>query len=272
MDNKINIRNIDDLVFEGRNQSYGAYVLRKLYDKHMSKANLIATLFFVLAIASPVIYKYISGWIPEKVEQLDMKEVTLAEPPSVEKKPPPPPPPKIPPPPVKATIKFVPPKVKKDEEVRNEEPPPKVEDITVQVATKTQEGDDKGPDIGVIEKTEAPPVVEEPEDKVFDFVQQSPEFPDGGTAAMQQFLRANIKYPPMAKENHIEGKVFVSFVVGKDGSISNVQVVRGIAGGDAGIHNEAVRVVKAMPKWRPGKNNGVPVSCKFTIPINFKLE
>ncbi len=116
-----------------------------------------------------------------------------------------------------------------------------------------------------------PVIVEEEEveeDYVFTIVEDNPEFP-GGQEAMQKFLRDNIRYPTMAREAGIQGTVFVTFVVERDGSISNVEVVRGIGGG---CDQEAVRVVKTMPTWKPGKQRGQPVRVQFNLPVRFMLN
>lgn len=106
------------------------------------------------------------------------------------------------------------------------------------------------------------------EEETLDFAEDMPEFP-GGNQAMYKYLSENIKYPTMAMESGISGRVYVSFIVEKDGSISDVKVMRGIGGG---CDKEAVRVVKNMPKWTPGKQKGKAVRVKFTLPINFKLQ
>jgi periplasmic protein TonB len=269
--------NIDDLVFANRNKAYGAYFLRRVYDKYMTRGMLVGLLAFLLLIFSPMIYAKYQEFLASQEEDLSMKEVTLAEPPPIDpKQPPPPPPPKIDPPPIKDQIKFVPPKVMKDEEVVEEEPPPTVEEIKdVEISTKTEEGKDDGVDASLVEPEAPPPpppppVIEEDPDekKVFDFVQQRPEFPDG-EAALQKYLYGNIKYPAIARENGIEGRVVVKFVVTKNGEIQNAQVVRGIGGG---CDEEALRVVKSMPNWKPGKHNGKAVNVTFTLPVTFKLE
>ena len=110
--------------------------------------------------------------------------------------------------------------------------------------------------------------VEEEEPEIFMVVEQMPEFP-GGQAELFKYISQNIKYPPIAKENGIQGKVFIQFVVGKDGSINNVTVLRGV---DPSLDKEAVRVVKNMPKWKPGKQRGKPVYVRYQVPINFKLQ
>ncbi len=264
---------IDDLVFENRNKAYGAFLLRRIYPRNMSRAMLAGLLLFILGVSSPLIIRAVKGWLPEKQDDLIMKEIVLAEPPPLDpKKPPPPPPPKIDPPPIKDQIRFVPPKVKKDEEVKEEEPPPPtIEELKdKQIATETKKGEAGGIDASLLEPP--PPVVEEEpkEEVVFQVVEQMPEFPDG-QAAMLKFLRDNLKYPPIAKENNIEGTVVVNFVVSKTGEIQKVNVVRGVPGGQM-LDAEAVRVIKSMPKWKPGKHNGRAVNVTFTLPVKFKLE
>ena len=117
-------------------------------------------------------------------------------------------------------------------------------------------------------KVEVKEEVEEVEEEVFLVVEDDPEFP-GGLSALSQYLASNIKYPQLAKENNITGKVFVSFVVEKDGSVGQVKILRDIGGGCGA---EAVRVVKAMPKWKPGKQRGKPVRTQFNLPVDFSLN
>ena len=111
-------------------------------------------------------------------------------------------------------------------------------------------------------------VVNEDESQIFVFVEEYPEFPNG-EENLYKYLGSNIKYPHDALENGIQGTVVVKFVVEKDGSISNVKAVRKIGGG---CDEEAVRVVKRMPRWKPGKQSGKPVRTEFTLPIQFKLK
>lgn len=106
------------------------------------------------------------------------------------------------------------------------------------------------------------------EAEIFKVVEEMPEFP-GGAAKMMEFIQKNIKYPMMARESDIQGRVFVNFVVEPDGSITNVTVMRGIGGG---CDEEALRVVQSMPNWKPGKQRGSAVRCSFTVPIIFKLQ
>ena len=107
------------------------------------------------------------------------------------------------------------------------------------------------------------------EDDIFVVVEENPQFPNGGTAGLLQYLGKNIKYPTIPQENGTQGRVTVQFVVNKDGSIVDVKVIRGV---DPYLDKEAVRVISTMPKWIPGKQRGVPVRCKFTVPVMFKLQ
>ena len=119
----------------------------------------------------------------------------------------------------------------------------------------------------------APPVEvkeeEEPEDVIFYVVESMPEFP-GGTQAMYKYIGENLKYPVIAQENGIQGRVVCQFTVNKDGSLVDIEVVR--SAGDPSLDKEAVRVIKSMPKWKPGKQRGKAVRVKYTVPVNFKLQ
>lgn len=265
---------IDDIVFENRNKSYGAYLLRRIYDKNMTKGILAGLLFFLFLIFAPQAYAYLKNKLtPVADEDLSNREVTLAEPPPIDpNEPEPPPPPPVEAPKPKAQIQFVPPKVEEDEKVVEEIPPPDIVEVeTKVVSTATVEGEESegnaAPDDG---PKEAPAVIEEdPDDKkIFNFVQQKPEFPDG-EAALLKYLYANIKYPPIARENGIEGQVVVRFVVSKTGKIDDVKILRSLGGG---CDEEASRVVRAMPAWKPGKHNGKAVNCTYTLPIKFQLQ
>lgn len=118
-------------------------------------------------------------------------------------------------------------------------------------------------------KADAPEaVVPDGDDKVYDIVEQQPEFP-GGPSAMAKWLGDNIKYPAEAAKNNIQGRVIVRFVIGSDGTVGNVEIVRGV---DPQLDAEAVRVINAMPKWTPGKQDGKPVAVRYTIPVTFRTD
>lgn len=250
----------NEIVFENRNKEYGAYILRQKYQKRVVMALLISITGIGLAISLPMLISYLNKVSIDRTTKVT-EAITLAEPPPIDKSTPPPPP-VIPPPPVKETIKFTPPKVVKDEEVV--EPPPTQEEVKeVQVAAVTQEGDKNAVDIP------DDPVVADPEEgKVFQFVEEPPSFP-GGEDKLLEYLSRNIKYPTIAKENNITGRVYVTFVVDKEGKVKDAKILRGIGGG---CDDEALRVVKAMPEWKPGRQNGRSVMVQYNLPVVFNLK
>ena len=136
-----------------------------------------------------------------------------------------------------------------------------VEDIEINAEVEQNE---------VIEEYIAPEVVEDDvvEQEIFKIVEEMPSFP-GGEQKLMEFVGKNIKYPQIARETGIQGRVFVNFVVEPDGSVSNVSVLRGIGGG---CDEEAMRVVKSMPKWKPGKQRGKAVRVQYMLPVNFRLQ
>ncbi|MBK7430902.1 MAG: TonB family protein [Bacteroidetes bacterium] len=249
-----------EIVFEGRNKEYGGYVLRQKYQKRIVIAMIASITGLGLAIAIPMIVSYINKVVISR-ENAITESITLAEPPPIDKSTPPPPP-VIPPPPVQQTIKFTPPKVVKDEEVV--EPPPTQDEVKeVQVSTVTQEGDKD-----IVDIPEDPVVGDPEEGKIFSFVEEPPAFP-GGEDKLMEYLGKNIKYPTIAKENNIQGRVYVTFVVDKDGKVKDAKVLRGIGGG---CDEEALRVVKNMPEWKPGRQNGRSVLVQYNLPVVFNLK
>ena len=156
-------------------------------------------------------------------------------------------------------------------------PPPAVQEVEVlnvvedNVETESIDintEDDKETEVVIAAPVEAP-VEEEEEEVVFVVVESMPEFPSG-QQALFKYLSENVKYPVIAQENGIQGRVICQFVVNKDGSIVDVEVVR--SGGDPSLDKEAIRVIKSMPKWKPGKQRGKAVRVKYTVPVNFKLQ
>jgi periplasmic protein TonB len=268
-------RDLDDIVFEGRNQNYGAYVIRRIYKNHLKRASMFGFALSALILASPSIAENLKS--RDKLVMTPIIE--LAKLPENKPKvdiPKPPEPPKPELPKKIETIRFIPPKVEEDNKVKEPDNIPKMDEITAAVSTVTQEGE-KGvlpadfvpapPPIGSGDGEKEVKKVED-DDTPLLVVEQAPEFVNG-LSAMYQFLKNNMKYPAVARENNIEGTVYVGFVVGKDGTIRDVKVKRGIGGG---CNEEAIRVVELMPKWNPGKQNGRAVTVAFTIPIKFKLE
>src|SRR5690606_1620725 len=214
-----------------------------------------------LVVLSPRIAElFKSGGVVETAPPRERGYTELSAPPPIDA--PKPPPPQVQLPSLQKVIKFVPAKEVKEEVV---EEVPTIEEIKqTEVAAVAIEG----PTEVVFEEPVAEVVVEEEENKIFTVVEQQPEF-EGGYEAMMNFIRKNMRYPASARRMGVEGTVYVSFVVSKDGSISEVQVVRGIS---ADCDKEAMRVVSMMPPWKPGRQNGKPVFVRFVLPIKFKLN
>lgn len=249
-----NVRN--QLVFAGRNKEYGAYVLRRDYVKQLMMAVAGSVILVGLAISTPMIAAAFKG--EEKVEDaVKIVDVNLELFEEEKKEEPPPPPVEPPPPPKIETVQFTALEAV-DEPV--EEPPPTQEILEETTAATTTEEGEKG--------EEPPPVVVEEEVMLFAAVEEKPEFP-GGEKKFYEYLGKNMNYPEMDKEAGNSGRVFVEFLIDKDGSIAEVKVLRGVS---PGLDKEAARVIKAMPKWNPGKQNGRPVKVRYVIPVNFTLR
>lgn len=258
-----------DVVFASKNKSYGAYELRKTNSSTTTRALIIASVIYVVMFFGPKIYALIADLAPEE-QQLVATEVTVVEPPPVDENTPPP----VnvePPPPKTDQVKFPPPEVKPDNQVRDEEPP-KLEDLKkADPGQKTIAGD---PDADIVI---AAPVGEGPkqaavveDNTVHDYIslEVMPEYP-GGINAFRKYIGDNLRYPPIAQENNFTGTVHVEFFIEKDGSISNVSVARKVG---QGLDEEAMRVIKASKKWTPGIQNGKEVRVRYSVPVAFKLN
>jgi len=256
-----------DVVFTGRNKAYGAYELRRENGKNTGKALIIGVILFVFIISFNTILNAISGFIPKAKEKVKISKIVLTAPPVDPKKPPPPPPPE-PPKPKVDQVKFPPPVVKPDVEVK--EKPPTVKELEVADPGQKNLKGDKNADVTIDEPVGESnnKVTEEDPNKIFTSVEQVPAFP-GGLDAFGRYLLKNIRYPAIARENNTQGRVIVSFVCERDGSLTDVKVARGI--GD-GCDEEAVRVIKASPRWKPGIQNGRPVRVAYSVPISFTLS
>ena len=264
-----------DLVFEGKNHAYGAYQLRK----ETGKRNIYSLLIMFaigVAIAAVVAVKGVVenamrndvameadvelAKLAEKQEaKVEKKEEPKIEKLEVEK--------------VKSSVKFTAPEIKKDDEVKPEDELKSQDDLS-KINTAIGAFDVTGNDEAAGEVLKAKETIAQPEPpkeeetKVFDVVEQMPSFP-GGPSALFEYLSKNIKYPVVAEENGIQGRVIVSFVVERDGSITDVRVVKSV---DPSLDKEAQRVVKSMPRWIPGKQNGSAVRVKYTVPVTFRLQ
>lgn len=272
--NKILSADVLDIIFEGRNKEYGAYDLRKTYNKR-----LITSLLIVGALCLLLFIGYLASALlanNDNSKKVDVSDVKLEEIKQEEKKeePPPPPPPKPPDPPKVEMAKFTPPKIVKDEEVKEEEKPPEVEKLEdTKIGTMNQEGQkDEGIVAPPVEDggkgvVEAPKKDDEDWDKTFTKVEIESEYP-GGAAAWQRYLNRNLRYPQEAIDNEVQGAVVVQFIVDKEGNVSDVEAISG----PNELRAEAVRVIKKSGKWTPAVQNGRQVKSYKKQPIVFRLE
>ena len=265
-----------DLVFEGRNHAYGAYKLRKGTSKRNIWSLIIVAVAAVLLFLGLQLQKMAEAnktventqavelaklQDKKKEAKVEKKEVVKQEPEKVVEQ-------------VKSSVKFTAPVIKKDSEVK-EEDEIKLDEVQKSdkaVGSFNVEGNDEvgGAVLKAKEEIAAPEppkhVVEET--KIFTVVEQMPMFP-GGDGALMSYLSQNIHYPTIAAENGVQGRVVVGFVVERDGSITDVNILRGV---DPSLDKEAMRVVKSMPKWTPGKQNGSAVRVKYQVPVSFRLQ
>ncbi|MBD5208113.1 MAG: energy transducer TonB [Bacteroidales bacterium] len=277
-----------DMIFANKNREFGAYEMRKNSDKRHN----LAMIFMLIGLAVIIILIIaLSKWSDYRAEQraiamaqerekmsqailAQQEEEEIPDEPEVEEQ-------KFEQPPVEvpqevlATVQVTQIAIVDADKVKNEvmDMETQKEDNTAR-GVVTQEGSDDADKFQavqeqvVVKEPEPEPVVVKPkEDEIFVAVEQPAEYP-GGTAALMKWLANNINYPESAQQNDIQGRVIVKFVVEKDGSIGNVTILKGV---DKDLDREAMRVVKKMGKWQPGKNNGVAVRSYFQLPVVFKL-
>lgn len=263
-----------DILFEHRNKAYGAYQLRRAYPRNLARALAFGLLLVAFGLVLPGLLSAVSKTFPGL--EAESPTVIIGDPP-----PPAPekivtPPPKPTPPPARPMQRFVPPAVLVDAEVPEEEftPIEVLETSDKSIGTENREGDPEAPPTDEPDPSDLGPTVEyspaTEDNNVYEFVDvnKMPAFP-GGERELLTYLSKNIVYPAMARENNIQGIVALSFVIGKNGSISDVTVLKDIGGGCA---KEAVRVVQGMPSWSPGEANGHPVKVRFVLPVRFQLQ
>ena len=261
------VPDFNDIVFEGKNKDYGAYVLRKRYSKYISLSTMGATILFALIVSYPlitafVVHKENNDKITDNFRIItlenifteipaDKKELQLPQTNS----------------PKTSTVKFLVPEVKPDEIVSNEVIPTQEELSGKNPGTETIEGNSNGTDL-VEEINESPEINNELPETIFTWAEEMPKFP-GGDSELIKFFSQNLVYPEIAKRAEVEGKVILSFVVDKSGNIVDIKVLKSIG---AGCDEEAMRILKIMPVWIPGKQNGNPVFTRINIPVVFKLR
>lgn len=269
-----------DIVFEGKNKEFGAYELRKESDVRHNKAMIVVIIILALAFLLPLLVNTVLPKAEEKPEDLteqamvnlgdaaeeEPEEEEVQERYEEEQ-------PEVLPEEVLNTVKVTELAIVEDDKV-NAEDEIKTQDELKETTTAFGQSDfDKGTDDrNVVREHKDEIVVEEKkpveENKVFTAVEQMPQFP-GGDAELMKHIQENLKYPPVAMENNIQGRVVVQFVVTKTGKIGEVKVVRSK---DPDLDKEAVRVVKTLPDFIPGKMNGQAVAVWYTLPITFKLQ
>lgn len=267
-----------DLIFEGRNHSYGAYVLRQ----QSSKRHLIAFVFSLTIVTVGILSALMVKKVNDTIERNRIIDVVTVGEYNI---PPPPPPEEIiehrveVPPPVELakTISYQVPKIEKDELVNDEQEMKSVDQVidakdAIISIIDNEKGRTDGFGVDPADLTEHTVIIGKPvaDETIYNnaIVEQSPSFP-GGESAMYEWLRKNINYPVIAQENNIQGKVTLQFVVDKNGDIVDIIIARGV---DPSLDKEAVRVVKSMPKWIPGKQGGNSVKVRFTLPVQFRLH
>lgn len=282
---------IDDIVFDGRNKSYGAYFLRRIYSKNMTRGILAALLVFLLLLELPAIIRFLEGVLPAAPQLLEMKEVVLTEAPPIDPKRSLPPPPKVAFHPKIDKLQILNPEVKKDIEVKEKEPVIDQKTVKAEIVDSSQNKSQTS-DIpsntegnGTEANSAASASAGGATGNLYNIVEDAPRFPgceqfpslaDRQLCAnqrLQAFLYRNIKYPDLARKTGIQGRCIISFVVEKDGKITNAKIQHDIGGG---CGEEALRVVNSMNNmnepWKPGRQRGNPVRVQFNLPINFNLR
>jgi protein TonB len=255
---KINAPAFDDIVFEVRNKEYGAYKLRKRYNRNVSIALLIGILILATAIITPYLNAKASENRTKRAERQVVVKMENLDQPNQQVAPPPPPPP--PPTDVVQQQRYVPPQVVdsiKPEDVKQ-----------LMTADQAQTEVTNKEVVEVVQQVKEEVQEAEAEQTPFVVVEEMPMFP-GGDPALLAYIAANTQYPEIAKENNIQGKVIVRFCVTSKGGVNQVSVLKGV---DPELDKEAIRVVTTLPPFKPGKQGGKPVPVWYMVPIAFTLK
>jgi len=248
---------LEEIVFEKRNKEYGSYVLRKKFRKFL----LIAFLISLVSIGSIVLVPYIQALNNrgKSIVLLKSAAVNMENIKAKDDIPPPPPPPPPPPVTAEAQVKYVAPVVVDSVKVE-------VQLATTSEAKATVVNEAVPEKVEVVKEVETAIVQEE---QVFIIVEESASFQGGDVQTFRAWVQKNVKYPTIAQENGVSGKVFVQYAVNSKGEVVDVKVVRGV---EPSLDKEAVRVIQSSPKWEPAKQRGTKVKQQFTIPIAFVLQ
>jgi protein TonB len=265
---KIDLTSVEwrDLIFQGKNKEYGAYKMRSESDKRHNWSMIIIAVVAVLGFSIPKLIEMVKPKQREvNVEVTQFAKLKPAEVKNdVAKKAEA----QAPPPDLKSSVKFTAPVIKKDDEVSDDNALKSQEELTNAkgvISLADVKGSDKGTvDIADVKQN----VTQEVEEKIYSVIEQMPVFP-GGDEELLKYISKNLKYPVIAQENGIQGKVVVRFEVTKTGAVDKAEVIRPL---DPACDREAIRVVRSLPKFIPGKQNGVNVNVWYTLPITFRLE
>ncbi|MBP7212189.1 TonB family protein [bacterium] len=261
-----------DVIFQGKNKEYGAYKMRMDSGKRHNWSMLIIVAMAALVIGVPKLIQLATPAQDETMtevttlSQLDEAEVKDEKLKKVEPIAPPPPP-------LKSSVKFVAPVIKKDSEVNEEDQMKSQEElqetkVTISIADVKGNDEVHGKDISEIKQVVTQAPVEEVEEKPYTAVEQMPQFP-GGESELLKYIFDKLRYPTISQENGVQGKVYIRFVVSKTGEVKDAQVMRSL---DPYCDKEALRVIRSLPRWIPGKQNGVNVPVYYVVPITFKLQ
>ena len=272
-----------DLVFEGKNKDFGAYVIRTDSPKRHTRAVIYTVLgallvgllaFGLIKVNEYIEQKRIADMAEQEEVLIDMSQE--AEEPEEQQERLEQPKPEVLPEEVLKSVKVTELQIVEDDKVKKEDEIKTQDELKETETAFGQKDNEKGTeDRNVTRTLKEEVVVEKPVEKpkevkeeIFRSVEQMPQFP-GGEAALMKYLQSHINYPPMAAENNVQGRVVVQFVVDKSGRVGEVKVVRSV---DKDLDKEAVRVCKSLPKFTPGRQNGQAVSVWYTLPVTFKLQ
>jgi protein TonB len=253
---KVKAPPFDDIVFETRNKEYGAYKIRKKYNRNVMIALLIGTIIIATAIITPYLKASADVNRAKRAErQVEIKMENLDQPQENVEPPPPPPPPVE----TVRQMAYVAPVV-----VDSIKP----EDVKQMMTADQAQVEVKNEDVQVQEQVQEEVKEEEAPQEVFVVVEEMPKFP-GDEKALFDFIYANIQYPEIAKENNIQGRVILRFCVTYKGGVDQVSILKPV---DPSLDNEAIRVIKMLPTWKPGKQGGKPVNVWYSVPVVFQLK
>ena len=275
-DTQLATASLDDIVFDGRNQGYGAYQLRALYQRHIMRALAIATAIFALLVVFPLVAQLLKEALPmapPKVLDSGNKLITPPlTPDPITPLPPTAKPPVTPPPP--PTMENVVSMVVDDKVAPEESEVPNQDELRdKQSGVRTIEGEPNtgNPNLEELLPEKGDAATNEVVDKhVYVSVEQMPELPGGGgQMAIVLAIQRAVKYPTLALHNGVEGKVYASFTVNEKGEIVDLRIVKGLG---SGLDEETIRAIKSLPRFIPGKQNGREVSVSSTVPVTYRIQ